>query len=57
MVSEIVSQSLNAAQLFALIAIILFIVAAVFAVMVKSIHSTLICAGLAFLSLGILFYT
>lgn len=53
--STIVTGTLNTLQLFALIATILFIVAAVVAFVEKTVWACLVCSGLAFLSLAILF--
>jgi hypothetical protein len=55
MISTIVTPSLNTMQLFALIAVILFIVGGVIAVLERSIYTVLICSGLVFLSLAALF--
>jgi len=54
--STIVTGSLNTLQLFALVAVILFIVAGVVAFVEKTVWATIICAGLAFLSLAMLFH-
>jgi hypothetical protein len=50
MLSTIVNASPNAAQLCALVAVILFIIAGVIAFVEKTIWAVLICAGLAFVS-------
>ena len=54
--STIVTGSLQTLQLFALIATIVFGIAGVVAVVEKSVHSALLCAGLAFVSLALLFH-
>lgn len=50
MIATVVTPSINAAQVCALIALILFIVGGVVAFMTKTVYAVLICAGLAFLS-------
>ena len=55
MLATIVNPSLNTLQLFALIAVILFGVAGVIALMEKTVWAVLLCAGLVFLSLAVLF--
>ena len=54
--STIVTGSISTLQLFALIATILFIVAGVVAFVEKTVWATVICAGLTFLSLAVLFH-
>ena len=55
MIDTIVTASSQTAQLFALIAVIVFIVSGVIAFMEKSFYSVAICAGLVFLSLSALY--
>jgi hypothetical protein len=55
MLATLVNASANAVQVFALIAVILFIIAGIIAFMDKTIWATLICAGLAFLSGAVIF--
>jgi len=50
MLATLVNASANAVQVFALIAVILFIIAGIIAFRDKTLWATLICAGLAFLS-------
>lgn len=57
MIATIVNASANAVQVFALIAVIVFVIAGVMALLAKSFYSALICAGLVFLSLAVLFLT
>ena len=54
--ATIVTASAQTAQLFALIAVILFIVGGVIAFTEKTIYAILICAGLAFVSLALLYF-
>ncbi len=55
MLATLVNASPTAVQVFALIAVILFVVAAIIAFMDKTIWAALICAGLAFLSAAVIF--
>lgn len=55
MLSTLVNANPNSLQLFALIAVILFAVAGVVAFMEKTVWAVLVCAGLVFLSLAVLF--
>ena len=57
MLATLVNASASAVQVFALIAVILFIIAGIIAFMDKTIWATLICAGLAFLSAAVIFIT
>ena len=57
MFATLVNASANAVQVFALIAVILFIIAGIIAFMDKTVWATLICAGLAFLSAAVIFLT
>jgi len=52
MLATLVNASTNAVQVFALIAVILFIIAGIIAFRDKTLWATLICAGLAFLSVS-----
>jgi hypothetical protein len=56
MMSTIVNGSIETLQLFALVALILFIVAGVVAFMERSVWNGVVCAGLAFVSLAIMFH-
>jgi len=55
MLATLVNASTNAVQVFALIAVILFIVAGIIAFRDKTLWATLICAGLAFLSAAVIY--
>ena len=55
MIATLVKPNLNSLQLFALIAVILFAVAGVVAFMEKTVWAVLICSGLVFLSLALMF--
>jgi hypothetical protein len=55
MLATLVTASTNAVQVFALIAVILFIVAGIIAFRDKTLWATLICAGLAFLSAAVMY--
>jgi hypothetical protein len=57
LLGTVVAQSANAAQVFALIALILFVIAGIIALVVlpRTIWAVLICAGLAFVSASLLF--
>ena len=55
MIATLVNPNLNSLQLFALIAVILFAVAGVVAFMEKTVWAVLICSGLVFLSLALMF--
>ena len=57
MLSTIVNMSANAVQVFALIAIILFLIAGVWNFMVRSFILGLICIGLTFTAASLLFLT
>jgi hypothetical protein len=57
MLSTLVTASPNAVQVFALIAVILFIVAGIITLRDKTLWATLICAGLAFLSAAVMYLT
>lgn len=54
MISTIVTPSINAAQVFALIAVIIFLIAAFLTYPVKTWWGTLVCLGLAFASAALL---
>lgn len=54
MLSTIVNQSINAVQLLALIATIIFLIAFVIAVQTKNIYAALVAVGLAFLAASII---
>lgn len=55
MLSTVVTTSLNAAQLFALIAVILFAICTVWALTAKTFYQALLAAGLTFAALCLLF--
>ena len=55
MLATVVNPNLNTLQVFALIAVILFAVAGVIALMQQTIWAVCLCAGLVFLSLAVLF--
>lgn len=55
MLATIVSQSVNGAQILALVAIVLFVVAAIVAVGEKVFWSAILCAGFAFLAAAYMF--
>lgn len=54
LLSTVVTQSANAAQVCALVAVILFIIAGVIAFTTRTIWAVLICAGLAFTAASLL---
>lgn len=55
MLATIVTSNPNTAQFMALVAVILFIVAAVIALMTKTIWAVLLASGLTFTALALLF--
>jgi hypothetical protein len=55
MLATLVTASPNAVQVFALIAVILFVVAGIITLRDKTLWATLICAGLAFLSAAVMY--
>jgi hypothetical protein len=55
MLATLVTASPNAVQVFALIAVILFIVAGIITLRDKTLWATLVCAGLAFLSAAVMY--
>ena len=55
MFATLVNASPTAVQVFALVAVIVFIVAGIIALRDKTVWATLICAGLAFLSAAVIF--
>jgi len=55
MLATLVNASTNAVQVFALIAVVVFIIAAIIAFMDKTVWATLVCAGLALLSAAVIF--
>jgi hypothetical protein len=55
MLATLVNASTNAVQVFALIAVILFIIAGVIAFRDRTLWATLICGGLAFLSAAVMY--
>ena len=55
MLATLVTASPNAVQVFALIAVILFIIAGIIAFRDRTLWATLICAGLAFLSAAVIY--
>ena len=55
MLATLVNASTNAVQVFALIAVILFIIAGIIAFRDKTLWATLICAGLTFLSAAVIY--
>ncbi len=55
MLATLVNASPTAVQVFALIAVILFIVAGIIAFQDKTVWATLICLGLACLSAAVIF--
>ena len=57
MIATIVNANASTAQVWFLIAVILFIIAGVIALLEKSIYTVLICAGLVFSALGLLFFS
>lgn len=50
MIANVVTPSVNAAQIFALIGVIIFLIAAFLTYPIKTWWGTLVCIGLAFLS-------
>lgn len=56
MLSTVVTANPNTAQVFFLIATIVFIIAAVVTYPTRTFWATLVAAGLAFASLGLLFF-
>ena len=54
--STIVTGSINTLQLFALIAVILFVIAGVYAAIEKTVWAVIVSAGLAFASAALLFH-
>jgi hypothetical protein len=57
MTATIVTQSVNAVQLFALIAVILFAVSTVYNAAARAVSPAILTAGLASLALAVLFLT
>ena len=57
MLAALVTASANAVQVFALIAVVLFIIAGVISLIEKTIWAALICAGLAFTAAAVMFLT
>lgn len=57
MLSTVVSQNLNAASVFFLIALILGIIYSVWMLVVQNIPMAIIGAALTFVALGLLFFT
>lgn len=57
MIATIVSQSANAVQVFALVALILFVISTVANLAVKAWGIAVLTAGLALLSAAVLFLT
>lgn len=55
MLATLVNASATAVQVFALVAVIVFIVAGIIAFTDKTVWATLICAGLACLSAAVIF--
>ncbi len=55
MLATLVNASASAVQVFALIAVIVFIIAAIIAFTDKTVWATLVCAGLALLSAAVIF--
>jgi hypothetical protein len=55
MLATLVNASATAVQVFALVAVIVFIIAGIIAFQDKTVWATLICAGLAFLSAAVIF--
>jgi hypothetical protein len=55
MLATLVTASPNAVQVFALIAVILLIIAGIITLREKTLWATLICAGLAFLSAAVMY--
>ena len=55
MLATLVNASANAVQVFALIAVVVFIIAAIIAFTDKTVWATLICVGLALLSAAVIF--
>ncbi len=55
MLATIVNASATAVQVFALVAVIVFVIAGIIAFQEKTIWATLICGGLAFLSAAVIF--
>ncbi len=55
MLATLVNASATAVQVFALVAVIMFVIAGIIAFQEKTIWATLICGGLAFLSAAVIF--
>jgi len=55
MVATLVNASPSAVQVFALIAVVVFVIAAIIAFMDKTVWATLVCVGLALLSASVIF--
>jgi hypothetical protein len=55
MLATLVNASTNAVQVFALIAVIVFIIAGIIAFRDRTLWAGLICAGLAFLSAAVIY--
>jgi hypothetical protein len=56
MLRTIVNANPNTAQLFFLVALVLFAVGTVMAISVKTFWAAVVCAGLFFSALGLLFF-
>ena len=55
MLATLVNASANAVQVFALIAVILFVIAGIIAFTDKTVWAALVCGGLALLSAAVMF--
>ena len=56
MIAQVVSQSLNAAQVFFLIALILGVIATIWQLVTGAIQAAIVSAALTFVAVGLLFF-
>ena len=57
MIAQVVSQSLNAAQVFFLIALILGVIATIWQLVTGAIQAAIVSAALTFVAVGLLFFS
>ena len=55
MIATIVTQTVNAVQVFALIALILFVIATIWHIVEKSILMAIVCAGFVFIAAAVMY--